>query len=135
MAIAGFALFIFGVGVILVIVAPIGKRKNNRCSAQTQGTLREIRGRYNSDGSLHGMHVYAYFVDGIEYQLKSTAVNPHVHNVGDSCPIWYDPKNPKVALEYHYRSNKLFNILLVVGVVLILLGLVLPFLGLAFQAS
>lgn len=75
MAIAGFALFIFGVGVILVIVAPIGKRKNNRCSAQTQGTLREIRGRYNSDGSLHGMRVYAYFVDGIEYQLKSTAVN------------------------------------------------------------
>ena len=45
MAIAGFALFIFGVGVILVIVAPIGKRKNKRCSAQTQGTLREIRGR------------------------------------------------------------------------------------------
>ena len=134
MSIAGFALFIFGVGVILVIVAPIGKRKNKRCSAQTQGTLREIRGRYNSDGSLHGMHVYAYFVDGIEYQLKSTAVNPHVHNVGDSCPIWYDPKNPKVALEYHYRSNKLFNILLVAGFVLILLGLVLLFVGLVPHA-
>ena len=52
MAMAGIALFVFGVGVIFVIVAPIGKRKNNRCSAQTQGTLREIRGRYNSDGSL-----------------------------------------------------------------------------------
>lgn len=35
----GLGLFLFGLGVILVIVAPIGKRKNNRCSAQTQRTL------------------------------------------------------------------------------------------------
>ena len=132
---AGVALFIFGIGVILVIVAPIGKRKNNRCSAQTQGTLRELRTRYNSGGGLRGLHVYTYSVNGVEYQLKSTAVNPHVQKAGDSCPIWYDPKKPRVALEYHYRSNKLFNILLLVGVALIVLGLVLLFAGLVRQTT
>ena len=118
-------LFLFGLGLILVIVAPIGKRKNNRCSAQTQGVLREIRERYNSQGSLPSMKIYTYTVDGIEYQLKSTAINPNASRVGDQCPIWYNPKKPQDALEYKYNSNKLFNILLIVGIVLLLSPIVL----------
>ena len=49
MAIAGFALFIFGVGVILVIVAPIGKRKNNRA---VTGQCRESVGRYRTQAGI-----------------------------------------------------------------------------------
>ena len=133
MGIAGVALFLFGIGVILVIVAPLGKKKNNRCSAQTQGTLIDIRERYNSDGPLPSMKIYSYRVDGIEYQLKSTAINPNAASVGDTCPIWYNPKNPKDALEYRYKSNKLFNILLIVGIVLLLSPIVIAFISLALQ--
>ncbi len=133
MGMAGIALFLFGVGLILVIVAPIGKRKTKRCSEQAQGTLIEIRNRHNSGGSLPGMKIYSYRVDGVEYQLRSTAVNPNASNVGDNCPIWYNPKNPKDAVEYHYSSNKLFNILLIVGIVLILASLAMPIISAALQ--
>lgn len=125
MGLIGVGLFLFGLGLILVIVAPIGKRKNNRCSKQTQGTLREIRERYNSNGRLPSMNVYSYRVDGVEYQLKSTAINPNASRVGDQCPIWYDPKKPSVALEYRNPSNRLFNILLIIGIVLLLSPIVL----------
>lgn len=133
MGIGGIALFLFGLGVILVIVAPIGKRKTKRCSEQAQGTLIEIRNRHNSGGALAGMKIYSYRVDGIEYQLKSTAVNPNAANVGDTCPIWYNPKNPKYAVEYRYSSNKLFNILLIIGIVSIVASLALPFISMALQ--
>lgn len=135
MGIFGIALFLFGLGVILVIVAPIGKKKNKRCSAQTEGTLIDIRERYNSDGRLPSMQIYSYSVDGIEYQLKSTAINPNANKVGDRCPIWYDPAKPKDALEYKYNTNKLFNILLVIGIVSILASLILPFVGFAMQTK
>ena len=133
MGIAVIAMLIFGLGVILVIVAPIGKKKSNRCSAQTQGTLIAIKNRYNSDGNLPDLKIYSYRVNGIEYQLKSTAINPNADKVGDSCPIWYNPKNPKDALEYRYHSNKLFNILLSVGIVMLVSSLILPFISLALQ--
>ena len=45
MWIAGFALFLLGV--VFVIVAPINKKRNARCSAQTQGTLADIRRRHH----------------------------------------------------------------------------------------
>lgn len=128
----GFGLFVLGI--ILVIVAPIGKRKNNRCSVQTQGVLRKITERYGSDGSLPSMKLYSYYVDGVEYQLKSTAVNPHASKVGDQCPIWYDPKKPSVAVEHRYASNKLFNILLVIGIVSLLSPIVLAVIYSALQA-
>lgn len=134
MGLFGIGLFLFCLGVILVIVAPIGKRKNKRCSEQTQGTLIDIRERYDSNGNLARMKVYSYMVDGIEYQLKSTALNPNASKVGDQCPIWYDPKNPKKALEYRYHSNKLFNILLIVGIVLLLSPIVLAVVSAAIQA-
>ena len=134
MGLLGVGLFLFLLGLILVIVAPIGKRKNKRSTAQTQGTLVEIRERYNSDSQLPSMKVYSYSVDGIEYQLKSTAINPKASKVGDRCPIWYDPKNPKNALEYRYKSNKLFNILLIVGIVLLLSPIILAVISAGMQS-
>ncbi len=128
-------LFLFLLGVILVIVAPIGKKKNKRCCAQTQGVLREIRERYDTNGRLPSMHIYSYYVNGIEYQLKSTAINPNVSRVGDQCPIWYNPKKPQDALEYRSNSNKLFNILLIIGIVLLLSPIILAVLSAALQAK
>ena len=116
----GLGLFLFLLGLILVIVAPIGKHKNKRCSAQTQGVLVRLQSRRNSKGVLSTMKYYTYTVDGIEYQFKSTAINPHANRVGDQCPIWYNPKKPQIALEHRYGSNKLFNILIIVGIVMLL---------------
>ena len=131
----GLGLFLFGVGLILVIAAPIGKHKNNRCKAQTQGVLIEIRERHNSQGSLPRLNIYTYRVDGVEYQLKSTAINPNASKVGDQCPIWYNPKNPQDALEYSYKNNKLFNILLIIGIVLLLSPIILAVISAGMQAN
>ena len=131
----GLGLFLFGIGLILVIVAPIGKHKNNRCKAQTEGTLVRIQSKRNSKGVLTTMKHYTYYVDGVEYQFNSTAINPHASKVGDQCPIWYDPKKPQVALEHRYGSNKLFNILLIVGILLILSPIVLGIISLGMQAK
>ncbi|MBR6408155.1 MAG: DUF3592 domain-containing protein [Clostridia bacterium] len=123
MWIAGFALFVLGL--VFVIVAPINMRKNSRCSEQTQGTLSDIRARYNSNGRLPDMYVYSYSVDGVEYQIKSTILSKQANRVGDACTIWYDPKKPKKAQPFHYESAKVYKILLIVGIVMIPLGLVL----------
>ena len=40
----GFGLFLLGI--IFMIVAPINKRKNRRCSAQTQGCGQHRRGMF-----------------------------------------------------------------------------------------
>lgn len=122
----GFSMFLLGL--ILVIVAPIGKRKNKRCSAQTQGTLINI-----GDIDSGGVSVYSYSVDGVEYKLKSRAYNPNAGNVGESCTIWYNPKKPKDALEYRCKSNKLFNILLIIGIVLLLSPIIMAVLFAALQ--
>ena len=135
MAIAGVALFLFGLGVILIIVAPIGMKKNNRCSAQTPGTLTAIRERYDSNGRLPSLKVYSYEVNGVAYQLKSTALNPQADKVGDRCTIWYNPKKPQDALEYRHNSNKLFIILLIIGIASILSAIIMPFLILALQTQ
>ena len=131
----GLGLFLFGLGLILVIVAPIGKHKNNRCKAQTQGTLTRIQSHRNSKGVLTTVKYYTYYVDGVEYQFKSTAINPNAGKVGDQCPIWYNPKNPKDALEYRHGSNKLFNILLIVGIVLLLSPIILAVISAGMQAK
>lgn len=133
MAVAGFTLFLLGV--ILLICYPIGKRKDKRCSAQTKGTLINRVEREDSDGPLPDMKVYSYYVDGKEYQIKSTAYNKNVNNIGDQCTIWYNPKKPKDAQEFHYDSSKVYTIILICGIVSLVLGLVLPFIGLAMQIN
>ena len=127
MWVAGFASLILGF--ILIIVAPINRKKNARCSAQTQGMLSDIRKRYNSDGSLPDMYVYTYSVAGIEYQIKSTVRSVGANEVGDNCTIWYNPKKPNDAQPFHYESSKVYRILLLVGIALVLLGIVLSLLS------
>lgn len=128
----GFAIFVLGL--IFVIVAPINKRKNTRCSAQTQGTMSDIIHRRNSDGPLPSMYVYSYTVNGTEYHTKSTIRSSEADEVGDQCTIWYDPKKPKNAQPFHYGSTKIYNIILVVGIVMILLGIVLTLYGAAHSS-
>lgn len=123
MWIAGFALFVMGVA--LMIIYPINKRKNTRCSAQTQGTLIDIYRRFNSDGYTGDGYLYTYFVDGVEYRLKSTVRSKEVSEIGDVCTIWYNPAKPKDAQPFHYSSNRVYTILLLVGIAMLLVGIVL----------
>ncbi len=129
MAVAGFALFVLGI--IFIIVAPINKRKNARCSEQTQGELRDVIERENSNGPLPNMYVYSYCVNGAEYQTKSTICGEQVKEIGDSCTIWYNPKKPKDAQPFHYDSSKAYKIILLIGIAIFLVGLVLMGAGLA----
>ncbi len=132
MAYVGFGLFLLGI--IFVILAPINKRKNARCSEQTQGILQDIRTRYNSKGFTGLMYYYSYFVNGVEYKIKSPVLSPGAGNIGDSCEIWYNPGNPKDAQPFHYESNKAYRIILIIGIAMILLGLVLALLGLVLPS-
>ena len=129
MAIAGLILFLLGL--IFVIVAPINKRKNNLRSAQAEGTLMNIFERDNSSGGGGLGFVYSYFVNEIEYQLTSSASSSQTKNIGDRCTIWYNPAKPKDAQPFHYNSNKIYNIILIIGIIMILLGLLLPILSIA----
>ena len=127
MWIAGFALFLLGV--VFVIVAPINKKKNARCSAQTQGTLADIRRRN------HGYwYYYSYDVNGTRYQLKSTVCSPETKDVGDTCTIWYAPAKPEDAQPFRYGSNKIYNIILIIGIAAILLGIFLTLFGIVKQS-
>ena len=124
MAYAGFAIFLLGI--IFIIVAPINKKKNNRCSAQTQGMLIDFWARR------HGhTYLYSYTVDGTEYQVQSVNLSPEAKEIGDNCTIWYDPKKPKDAQPFHYESNKIYNIILIIGIVMLPLGFLLTVLGMA----
>ena len=123
MAIAGFSLFVLGI--VFLIVAPINRKKNRRCTMQAPGRLTEIIDRENSDGPLPSMYVYSYRVDGIEYQLKTVDRSPEANKIGDHCTIWYNPAKPKDAQAFHYESEKVFKLLLLIGIALLLLGLVL----------
>jgi len=127
MWVAGFSLFLLGL--IFVIVVPINRRKNRRCSAQIQGTLLKIQERENSDGPISDMYIYSYYVDGIEYRLKSTIRSPETHEVGDTGTIWYNPKKPKDAQTFRYGSERVYKILLFIGIAMLLLGVILFVVG------
>ena len=129
MWIVGFSLFVLGL--VFVIVAPINKRKNARCSAQTEGVLRNVFAKRSSRGSAGNTYIYSYFVNGIEYQTKSTICSPQIRKVGDSCTIWYNPKKPEDAQPFHYESAKIYTIILIIGIVMVLLGIVLTAAGAA----
>ncbi len=132
MAIAGFAVFILGL--VFVIIAPVNRKKNARCSAQTKGILKEIRERENSSGSLPNMYVYSYCVNGTEYQTKSTICSPQAKKIGDDCTIWYDPRKPKKAQPFHYETSKVYRIILIIGIAMLLLGIFLMVFGLVQQS-
>ncbi len=109
----------FVLGLVFVIVAPINRRKNARCSAQTEGVLRNILGKRSSRSSAGHMYIYSYIVNGIEYQTKSTICS------------WYNPKKPEDAQPFRYESAKVYNIILILGIVMVLLGIVLTVAGAA----
>ncbi len=129
MGMGGFALFLMGI--ILLISGAVGRRKNKRCSAQTEGVVTEVRERENSDTTLPSMYVYAYSVDGVEYRTKSTAYVKGVNGIGDTCTIWYNPKKPKDAQPFHSETGKAFRIILIIGIVLTLAGVVMMIVGLS----
>ncbi|MDO5131959.1 MAG: DUF3592 domain-containing protein [Eubacteriales bacterium] len=130
MIIAGFMVFV--IGVIFIISYPINKRKNARCTGQTQGMLVEIRRRYGSKGRRKSMHVYSYSVNGIEYMLKTLDYSPQADRVGDVCPIWYNPAKPEDAQAFH-GTDKYLRTLLIIGIVMVLLGMFLTCLGFVQQ--
>ncbi len=129
MWIAGFSLFLLGP--MFVISSLLGRKKNNRCSAQTEGILKDIRQRYNSDGSLPDMYVYSYCVDGIEYQTKSTIRGSQAKNIGDICTIWYNPRKPRDAQPFHHDSLKIYSVFYIVGIIMTLLGILLLIIALS----
>ena len=110
------------VGLVFVISYPINKKKNARCTEQTQGTLVGFQERYNSSGRLPSEHVYSYSVDGVEYQFKSPEYNPGAQNIGDICTIWYDPERPEIAQAFR-GSAKYLKTLRNIGIALIIIGI------------
>lgn len=127
MTVAGFSLFVLGI--ILLISYVAGKKKNARCSAQTQGTLERITETENSSGSTGHSFTFSYNVDGTEYKLRTT-VYTEASNIGDTCTIWYNPKKPKEAQPFHYETMKTYKIILFCGIVSIIAGIILCFIGL-----
>ena len=114
------------IGIVLIICYPINKKKNARCSMQTQGVLRGIVKRYDSDGAAKDAHVYSYYVNGFEYQLQTTDHNLEVHEVGDTCTIWYNPAKPQDAQAFR-GSDKYLKTLLIIGIIMTVLGVILSF--------
>lgn len=125
-----FGLMLFLLGLILMIVAPINKRKNTRCSIKTQGILREMSPVY----SRGHRYVYAYMVDGEIYQITTTILSKEANKVGDACTIWYDPKKPKHAQPFRYESLKIYRNLFLIGIAAFFVGIFLIFYG-AVRAS
>ena len=122
-----FGLFLFLLGLILMIAAPINKRKNTRCSMKTQGLLCQM----TPVGRRGNRYVYGYSVDGVVYQIASTILSKEANNVGDPCTIWYDPKKPKNAQPFHYESLKIYRILFLIGIIAFFAGIVLIVYGAA----
>jgi hypothetical protein len=122
MIIAGVCLFF--TGIIVIICYPINKKKNARCSMQTQGVLSDIRIRFDSEGMKKSKHVYTYSVDGVEYKLETVDHSLEVNDIGDSCTIWYNPKKPQDTQAFR-GSDKYLKILLYAGLAAVLLGIVL----------
>ena len=127
MGVIGFCLFV--IGLCFIISYPINKRKNSRCTAQTQGELVSVIERENSEGPTKDLHVYSYRVNEIEYQFKTLEHSMEADRAGDSCTIWYDPAKPEHAQAYR-ASVKYLKSLLIIGIIMLILGVVLPFVGL-----
>ena len=127
MWIIGFA--VFALGMIFVIVVPINKKRNVRCSEETQGILLK---ETEKDGGY--VYVYSYYVDGFEYTINSTIHSNQAKSIGDTCTIWYNPEMPMEAQPFRYGSAKVYNIILAFGIVMIPLGIILTLAGAAMQS-
>ena len=81
----------------------------------------------------HRNHSY-YDPVWITIQAQSPNSSPEANNVGDNCTIWYDPAKPENAQPFHYDSNKIYNIILIIGIVMVLLGIILTLYGAVKQS-
>ena len=118
-------------GIILIILYPIVKGKNDRCSEQTAGVLRQVVG-HTSDRLAKDLHVYSYMVDGKDYLIKTRDYSLRENiSVGDTCTIWYNPAKPEEAMPFHYETNRFFRVLLILGLIFVPVGLVLICVGAA----
>ncbi len=105
------AIFAFFAGLILVIVAPIGKAKNNRCTATTRGKMVKTYETESND-VIRTNYVYSYSVDGVKYEIDSTSAGDGGGAVGFSCTIWYNPKIPERHSHFVMRIRYLQYFLL-----------------------
>lgn len=114
-------------GIISVVGAIIGKKRNNRCTATTQGELADIE----TDGTppdQSELYIYSYTVEGDYYEITTNSLSrsKEAKEIGDKCAIWYNPDNPSEAQPRGY-SNVKFIIAIVVGLALIALGVYAEF--------
>ncbi len=94
---------------------------------QTLGTLKEIKKAQKSDPTGSSKFIYSYYVDGIEYTIKSPI--PAQQSDGDNYAIWYNPVKPNEAQVYHSDSNNAGKVMVIIGIVMILLGVIISFTG------
>ncbi|NMM99641.1 hypothetical protein G1C96_0219 [Bifidobacterium sp. DSM 109958] len=88
------ALIVLGVCLRLMRKASDSRR---RCTAETTGTVSELRERHDDDGTLWSP-VFSYTVGGSEYELKSGIWSrPSKFHVGDEATVLYDPFEPSHA--------------------------------------
>ena len=127
MVVSGIVLFSFIAGAILIIVFSVLKRKSSRCSVQIKGQIIEII-QNDIDSGGGSTFVYSYNVNSNDYKLKTGSSSKLKNEIGDDAVIWYNPKNPKDAMAVRY-SNKTYNILIAIGIVMVLLPIILFCIG------
>ncbi len=125
----GLGLMLFLLGLMLAIVAPMGKRKNSRCNVEVPAILTNIGETETSESSPITWYTYSYNVNGAEYKTRSTNCAARAHEVGDKCTIWINPDKPQEAMPVRLSSNKLYTILFITGIVMIPLGILLILAG------
>lgn len=114
-------------GIILLVLCPVLKGNNKRCSGQSQGKVEEIR-ETNMDGSARDFYIYSYTVGGVVYTLETYEKSPQANNVGDECIIFYNPAKPKEA-HAALASKTLMRALLISGIVMVPVGLIMILIG------
>ncbi|KAB8293608.1 DUF3592 domain-containing protein [Bifidobacterium avesanii] len=88
------SLVVFGVCLRLIRKT---RDSRQRCTAETTGTVSELRERHDNDGTLWSP-VFSYTVGGHNYELKSGIwSHPSKFHVGDKATVLYDPFEPSHA--------------------------------------
>ncbi len=127
----GFGLMLLLLGIILVIVAPMGRRKNGRCTAETEAVLTNVRETETSENVGPNWYTFSYYVNGVAYEIRSPNRPPEAKQIGDRCTIWYNPAKPRDAMPVRLKTNKVYTILLIAGIVMIPVGFVFIGIGLS----
>ena len=121
----GISLFIFGI--CFLIAAPVLAAQYKRRTAETTGTITDVRTkRVRNRGTTYHFDL-EYFIDGVRQELKSVSW-PLSPDVTQTYTIRYNPKKPKDAhvKEFHSSNPKLY---LIIGLVSVLISIVLVVAG------